>query len=371
MDEPVDVRYTDSPPRKLRGIWQLSRQVSARHGVSVFKQYAEVTALFLHRGIGPLTYYEHALWRPEFTPEEKRRWLTSLEFEQRVKGLNPPGFQCVSSHKVIEAALLRQACIPTPEYLGFLHPVDGLDVSGQPLGDIDALQALLQRLAPLRVCFKLVTGQQGQGFVATEVLWDGDAGVARSLVDGSTEPLAQFLMREVSPSIAQGYILQRVVEQHPRLREINPTSVNTVRIWVLQTESGPEVRGAGFRMGRMGQLTDNTARGGFFAPVALDSGCLGLAGTGSILPDTFSVHPDSGVQIEGFELPFWQECLALAQATLRALPQLRFTGLDLAIGKDGPIVIETNEFPNRISVRNFGLPMGDIIDPDFPFSPPA
>ena len=70
MDEPVDVRYTDSPPRKLRGIWQLSRQVSARHGVSVFKQYAEVTALFLHRGIGPLTYYEHALWRLNSPPKK-------------------------------------------------------------------------------------------------------------------------------------------------------------------------------------------------------------------------------------------------------------------------------------------------------------
>jgi hypothetical protein len=110
---------------------------------------------------------------------------------------------------------------------------------------------------------------------------------------------------------------------------------------------------------------DNSARGGVLAPVDLETGRLRQLKTATVFPELLSHHPDTGAQVAGVELPYWKECMDLAKATIRALPGMRFSGLDIAITGSGPLIVETNPNPHRISARNFGAPMADLLDCSF------
>jgi len=54
-------------------------------------------------------------------------------------------------------------------------------------------------------------------------------------------------------------------------------------------------------------------------------------------------HPDSGARLVGTCLPYWQQCLELVvRAHAQAFERFVFLGWDVAIGADGPLLIETN-----------------------------
>jgi hypothetical protein len=54
-------------------------------------------------------------------------------------------------------------------------------------------------------------------------------------------------------------------------------------------------------------------------------------------------HPDSGIEFEGWEVPFYFEAVAMAKELHRRLYGIRSIGWDIAIGPDGPVIIEGND----------------------------
>lgn len=360
----IAITYKDSLWRKLKYIWNVSRLVQEHSGVSRKTIFREIALLYWHKRLGPLTYFEQALWREDFTMEDKLRCLTEEEYLARIAELNPPGFHSVSAHKVVEAAILRQAKIPVPEYLGFFNNGKGVDHVGRELTSVAHLKKLFEELAPFRVCFKPAMGGQGKGFFAVEVWKDHNGIWLHDLAkSGSTQTLDKFVAESLEPEFGEGYLLQRYVEQHAVLAKLNPSSVNTLRIWVLQDKREITIRGAILRVGRRGSTTDNTSTGGLRALVDIKTGLVGTISPATNFPEETTHHPDTGVAIAGVILPFWPETLAVAKEALRVLPRLNFTGLDIAITESGPVLIETNEEPARITARNFDAPLGDLLDP--------
>lgn len=360
---PAPVRYTDTPVRKLRYVWQLMQVVRERHGAPLRTQLQEMFILYLTRRIGPLLYFERSLWRKELPMSDKKKCLTSIEFETRLRELNPPEYRCLSDHKILDSALLRLAGVTTPEYLGYLHPHDGLDALGRPMTEPDQLISRLTALAPISFCLKPALGSQGIGFLAMRAeVHDGNLLAASLTGAGGARPMRDVLTDEALEFLSDGYIVQRYIEQHPVLMSLNPDSVNTLRLWVLQCASTVHVRGAILRIGRAGKLVDNSHQGGLYACVDLATGRLSTCGAMDLFPEQYSHHPDTGVLVEGVQLPYWEETIEVCSLALRALPNLYFSGLDIAISTDGPVVIETNAAPAQITARNFSEPQADLLD---------
>lgn len=141
-----------------------------------------------------------------------------------------------------------------------------------------------------------------------------------------------------------GIIEQRVI-QHPKMMEMCPTSVNTIRIATLLGDKKQGVVYAFLRIGN-GKIMDNVDCGGMAARVDLESGKLLTVGADKA-GNTFTKHPMTGTPIIGFEVPFFQEAMQMCLEAAQKVPQMRFIAWDVAVTKDGPCFIEGNSFPSH------------------------
>ncbi|MCB1668986.1 MAG: hypothetical protein KDI24_11565 [Pseudomonadales bacterium] len=337
---------------KLAFVWQASCRVKNEHNVSRLKQFSNLVIIYICRQLGPTLYYEVGFWRPEWTLSRQFGFMNHSRYKKRVAQLNPVQYQKLSQHKLAEKAILQLLAIPTPEYLGFFHSEKGACDIGESLIDADSLQRFLMNLVGETVCFKPVEGYGGTGFVAARVVADSEGVGLHRLDCSEPESIEKFTDNHLKHP--DGFVIERYLEQHKDMLEINASSVNTLRIWVRQIKGDVVVLGVLLRIGRAGAMVDNSGQGGLIANVDLESGMLERCRTTDVFPVYYNEHPDSGAPIKGRKLPHWSACLALAKRALLNFPMAGFAGLDMAIGKDGPQIIELNLWPDRVSARVFG-----------------
>ena len=343
----------------VRKVVSASREAAARGGLPVPRQLFEIALLKLVRNLGPNYYHIGRFWRRDLPFREKWRHANDREYRRMVFALNPALYQKASQHKALEKAALSLFGIPTPRFIGFFHAFRGGAADMSPLRTASDLHRALSPYRGRRVCFKAVEGSGGKSFSALDV--DDDARSLGHPISGQSWTIAEW-HRELLHS-AEGWLVEEFLVQHPLLAAINPSSVNTLRIWVL--EQGGEFRAdhAVLRVGRAGSQVDNTSSGGFGCVVQIGTGRL-LAGMSFADPhNAITRHPDTGVALLGCQLPFWQESLDLGGKALAIFPYMRFAGLDVAITPTGPSVIELNVFPDRVSALRWDLPLKDYFGP--------
>jgi histone deacetylase complex regulatory component SIN3 len=54
-------------------------------------------------------------------------------------------------------------------------------------------------------------------------------------------------------------------------------------------------------------------------------------------------HPNSGIVFDGYKIPFLQQAIEQAKNLHSFLPGVHSIGWDIAIGENGPIIIEGND----------------------------
>jgi len=344
--------------KDVRHAW---RQLRARGDLAYlpfWRQAAEMAALFGARGIGPGYYLQARWWRAEVPFADKWDHLNRKEYNAFIDRWNARGYQKSSQHKVIEKAVLQLLGVPTPQCIGFLHPLRGACADGAPLRRLADLERLCRTLAGSKICIKPVEGYGGAGFSAFRI----------DLADG--QPVFVHPVTQVPTTLADwwslaaqnrdGYIVEHYLEQHPVLSAIHANSVNTLRIWLYQARGEVRIAGAFLRVGRRGSLVDNTSSGGLYCPVDLASGVLLHAANAKNPLQTMERHPDTDGQIAGVQLPFWSECQAVAARAMQAFPNVNVAGVDVAIGIDGPRMIELNVRPDQIGCARINLPLRQV-----------
>ncbi len=140
-------------------------------------------------------------------------------------------------------------------------------------------------------------------------------------------------------------ILEERVIQHPRMMEMCPTSVNTIRIATLLGDKKQGIVYAFLRIGN-GNVMDNVDQGGMAARVDLDSGKLLTVGADK-QGNTYTEHPITHTPIIGFEVPYFEEAKAMCLKAAQKVPQMRFVAWDVAVTEHGPVFIEGNSFPSH------------------------
>ncbi len=348
-----------SAMKALRSVLAQSQEAARTGGLPVFQQLLEMLALKLFRNLGPNYYLMARFWRRDIPFRDKWRHANDREFIALIYAMNPPNYQKISQHKVIEKATLSLFNIPTPRFIAFWHPFRGRDRNNQPLQTAADLQRVLLPYAGQRVCFKAVEGFGGVSFAALDVLADGST--LQHPISDQRWTIAEWL--DTLRQSPEGWLLEEYLPQHPELAAINASSLNTLRLWVIEQNGVFQATHALLRIGRAGSQVDNIISGGFGCAVDMQTGRL-QAGLDIRQPHRqITHHPDSGVELTGRQLPYWQEALALGATALSAFPEMRFAGLDVAITPTGPAMIELNVYPARRSVVWWDLPHKDFFEP--------
>jgi len=138
-------------------------------------------------------------------------------------------------------------------------------------------------------------------------------------------------------------LVEEFIIQHPELNKLSPTAVNTVRIFTqLNKNNEVEILGCRQRIS-VNSSVDNMAAGNLAAPIDEKTGIIsGPAVYSDITKPEESVHPITGTEIVGFQVPFWEETLKMVKEASKAFPQNRSIGWDIVITENGPGFIEGN-----------------------------
>ncbi|MCL2782470.1 MAG: hypothetical protein FWD80_00630 [Propionibacteriaceae bacterium] len=142
-------------------------------------------------------------------------------------------------------------------------------------------------------------------------------------------------------------LLEEVVVQDDQMARLNRGCVNTIRIVTFIDDANvTRVMFACLRMGTGDNIVDNFHHAGLTTPIEIETGILRFPAV-SKDGDVFDIHPTSGVPIVGFQIPRWDECIDFTIKASHVVPQVRYVGWDVALTKDGPVLIEGNEAPGN------------------------
>src|SRR5690625_2831886 len=247
--------------------------------------------------------------------------------------------QEVINNKLTTHLLLRTMHVPSPNLLGiysrgYVHyfPEENKTPVRDYIGSLTT---------GTTVFFKVFAGAEGKNIYAIRPLEGGQ-------FEGNGEEQGLDDAAQIYTSQTRPFIIEAGLEQHPYMNDLFPNSINTIRALTLPDVENNEEPFIALAVQRIGcyrsQPSDNWSRGGLSARIDLQTGVLGKA---TRLPDGnakewFTHHPDTGAQIEGAQLPLWEETRELILRAAREVSFLEYIGWDIVIGPNGPLVLEAN-----------------------------
>lgn len=324
----------------------------------VIRQLLEMAYLLLRYRIGPGFYHRARFWRRDMTFQEKTRYCLGEPYLNEVAKINHPRYETVSQNKVCEKAMLELFSIPTAPFLGFFHDLTGRTADGKPLRSTEDFLALLANHKGKIVAIKRPEGARGIGFDLIDII-NPETGEVFSRALQKQLSASQYLATKADEFDDLGVHIEGYIEQHPEMAALNPSSVNTMRLWVRQTKKDIQVRSGVLKVGSRNSLSDYNLdkAGGLYAPINLENGTLREV---HVRPGPESERVDPDV-LTGFTIPFWKESLELAKQCLAIFPETRLAGMDVAITADGPCIVELNNQPDPIHAANVDIPTLDLI----------
>jgi len=233
--------------------------------------------------------------------------------------------------KFIFGQLLSSLQFPTPKnialinngqltWLDSMKTVPLTSIAQETKGTIDGF------------CKKL-TGQMGEGAFPLRIQ---EGKIYNSDTELSAEQLEQKIIGH--------YLFQERIAQHPNISILHPYSVNTIRLITFNNQDKIEVFSGSMRIGTKKRKVDNWNSGGIAVSIDLQSGT--LRGPGFYKPGfggCVEAHPDSGVELHGYQLPYFKESIDLVCRLHRYLYGIHSIGWDIAITPNGPILVEGND----------------------------
>lgn len=141
-------------------------------------------------------------------------------------------------------------------------------------------------------------------------------------------------------------VAEEIILQHDKMNELFPCCVNTVRMVTITKNGKVNVVFCSIRIGAGDTIVDNLNSGGMAALVDDERGIITTAAADKN-GVVYETHPDTGITIRGFEIPYFKEGRELVERAAVRIPEIGYVGWDIAFTKSGPLLIEGNHFPGH------------------------
>lgn len=143
--------------------------------------------------------------------------------------------------------------------------------------------------------------------------------------------------------INNGFLLEEIIEQNEEIAKLHPSSINTVRIFsIIDKEGNVHLMHPTLRAGIGDNVVDNVFQGGIIYSINIEKGIVDSDGIKLSEPTKFEYHPGSNIKMIGFQIPYYKEICDMITNAALVTKSLRFIGWDVAISKNGPILLEGN-----------------------------
>lgn len=141
-------------------------------------------------------------------------------------------------------------------------------------------------------------------------------------------------------------VLDELVQQHHLLSKLNPSSVNTVRIFtVVLGKEECEIIGAALRIGKGNTIIDNYSAGGLVGAIDVNTGIV-MEDAEDAIGKRYSMYPISKIKIQGFKIPNWNMILEFVKECAMNY-SLKYVAWDIAVRENDCVLIEAN--PNGMA----------------------
>lgn len=135
------------------------------------------------------------------------------------------------------------------------------------------------------------------------------------------------------------FLIEEFFVQHPDMSRLYPKSVNTLRVITFFDGKDVHVLSGAIKMGN-GANVDNFGAGGMYT-VLDDKGVVQYPAFDKE-GIKYEYHPVSHERIVGFQVPLYDEIVAMLDEAARRIPTIQYVGWDVAVGTHKPALIEGN-----------------------------
>lgn len=260
------------------------------------------------------------------------------------------GFSAIIDNKFYLPFLLKEFPEHVPEYYYFMDKGRAVKLNNRLKNDPGIIELCREKGI---LALKQYAASYGLGFCRLE--WNGGNFLLNQKL--ITQPELESFLDSLDKYLVTEYVIQ-----HKYAEEINPGSVNTIRLvcardndykWFIMTSY--------HRFGLKGSCVDNMGSdaGGLLVFIEKETGKLrdtGFYRTKGKPEEQIRItqHPDSMKQVADVIIPHWQETISKVLSICRHISFLRYFGLDLTITDDGFKILEINSLPGIIGLQAEG-----------------
>jgi hypothetical protein len=271
-------------------------------------------------------YYRFRFYDGKKTWAEKSLYIGERGSRYWPQEGNSLKFERIFALRTIQKSIMLAAGLPTPEIV----------LKAGRNCRVNSLSKFASEMSKIKfpVLTKSDGGAQGMGIYALHPDKEG------FLCDGNVVD-ANWIWEKYRNNIERGFIVEARVDNHPSLAELHPGSLNTLRLNTIKTADGNwHMVGPFLKIGRHDSHVDNISAGGLLVSLNIN----GVASTAYCIKtrSSYARHPETDCQIEGFEVPFYQEAVDLALEASRLFGYVATIGWDIGITPQGPTIIEGN-----------------------------
>ena len=283
-------------------------------------------------------YFYYKLYAGNVTEESALRFVGKAAQTKMHRACCDPIWFAAALDKLLFLQTMRGAGVPVPETLAVFDP-HGHRSHERSIQSPQAMKVFLDNPENYPLFAKPIDGMYSVGAIA---MTDVDSGTVhvRGAGNVASRDIVDF-MGEMSDA---GYLIQRTMRPNPRLVEAFGGTLASVRFLVLLGDEGPRIESAVIKIPCSANIADNFWRtGNMLGAVEIDNGQISrvVTGTGANLA-RIDVHPETGVDMTGLELPDWSAATSLCLRAAGALPGLTTQSWDIALTAKGPVAMEVN-----------------------------
>lgn len=176
--------------------------------------------------------------------------------------------------------------------------------------------------------------------------YDGGEGRKIRIFEDSAD--AEAVFGTLKRDYRQGAVIEEVVAQDERMASLHPASLNTLKITTLRLDDELVVLPPFMRVGTNGSVVDNGGAGGILCKLD-ENGT--VTDTADEKGQRFEYHPTTDKKLIGFQVPDLSEAVTLAKELASVYPEVRLIGWDIALSKDGYVMIEGNSAPSFVGYQ--------------------